>query len=137
MLEKIPTNEEMIDLIGPSLYEVWLKLIELIEARYEMEKLWNRGGKAWKYEYKYRRGGKSLCAFYAKENVFGFMIIFGKEERAKFEASRDDYSMEVQKIYDSSTTYHDGKWMMFELIDTSLFNDMEKLLQIKRKPNKK
>lgn len=102
-----------------------------------MEKLWNSGGKAWKYEYKYRRGGKSLCALYAKENVFGFMIIFDKEERAKFEASRDDYSMEVRKIYDSSTTYHDGKWMMFELIDTSLFNDMEKLLQIKRKPNKK
>ncbi len=29
------------------------------------------------------------------------------------------------------------KWMMFELTNTSLFPDMEKLLQIKRKPNKK
>lgn len=27
--------------------------------------------------------------------------------------------------------------MMFELTDTSLFPDMEKMLQIKRKPNKK
>ncbi|MDD2621350.1 MAG: DUF3788 domain-containing protein [Syntrophomonadaceae bacterium] len=137
MLEKAPTNEEMIALIGQPLFEVWIKLCDLIESKYDMERLWNSGGKKWKYEHKYRRGGKSLCALYAKENVFGFMIIFGKDERAKFEADKNDYSLKVQKIYDESTTYHDGKWMMFELTDTSLFPDMEKLLLIKRKPNKK
>ena len=137
MLEKIPTNEEMVDLIGRQLFDVWTKLCDLIESKYDLERLWNSGGKKWTYEYKYRKGGKSLCALYAKENVFGFMVIFGKSERAKFEASRNDYSLEVQKIYDESTTYHDGKWMMFELTDTSLFSDMEKLLLIKRRPNKK
>ncbi len=137
MLEKIPSKEEMVALIGQSLYEVWIKLCDLIESKYDMERLWNDGGKKWRYEYKYRKGGKSLCALYAKENVFGFMIIFGKDERAKFEANRNDYSLEVQRVYDESTTYHDGKWMMFELTDTSLFTDMEKLLLIKRKPNKK
>lgn len=137
MLEKLPTNEEIDALIGPQLFEVWNGLNNLIESKYDMERLWNSGGKKWTYEYKYRRGGKSLCALYAKENVLGFMIIFGKEERAKFEASREDYSIEVQKVYDESPTYHDGKWMMFELKDTSLFLDMEKLLLIKRKPNKK
>lgn len=137
MPEKIPTNEEMVALIGEQLFQVWTKLCDLIESKYDMERLWNDGGKKWTYEYKYRRGGKSLCALYAKENAFGFMVIFGKDERAKFEASRHDYSCEVQKVYDESTTYHDGKWMMFELTDTSLFSDMEKLLLIKRKPNKK
>ena len=137
MLEKAPTNEEMIALIGQPLYEVWIKLCDLVESKYDMERLWNSGGKKWKYEYKYRRGGKSLCALYAKENVFGFMIIFGKDERAKFETDRKEYSAEVQRIYDESTTFHDGKWMMFELNDTSLFPDMERLLLIKRKPNKK
>lgn len=137
MLEKVPTKDDMIALIGQPQYEVWNKLCDLIETKYDMERLWNSGGKKWKYEYKYRRGGKTLCALYAKENVFGFMIIFGKDERAEFEAGRNDYSFEVQRIYDESTTYHDGKWMMFELTDTTLFPDMEKLLRIKRKPNKK
>jgi len=137
MPKKIPTKEELVALIGQPVFEVWIKLRDLIESNYDMERLWNSGGKKWTYEYKYRRGGKSLCALYAKENVFGFMIIFGKDERAKFEANRNEYSLEVQRIYDESTTYHDGKWMMFELTDTSLFADMEKLLLIKRKPNKK
>lgn len=137
MLKKIPTNEEMSALIGQSLFEVWGKLTDLIESKYDMDCLWNSGGKRWIYEYKYRRGGKTLCTLYAKENVFGFLVIFGKEERAKFDANRNDYSAEVQRVYDESMTYHDGKWMMFELTDISLFPDMEKLLLIKRKPNKK
>ncbi len=137
MLEKVPTHEEMTALLGQSLFDVWIELSNLIESKYDMERLWNSGGKRWTYEYKYRRGGKSLCALYAKENVFGFLIIFGKDERAKFEANKNDHSIEVQSVYDESTTYHDGKWMMFELTDTSLFSDMEKLLLIKRKPNKK
>ena len=97
----------------------------------------NHGGKAWTYEYKYRKGGKTLCALYAKEKTLGFMVILGKDERAKFEIQRGQFSNEVQMIYDAATTFHDGKWIMFELKDTKLFNDMERLLLIKRKPNRK
>ncbi|WP_369283820.1 DUF3788 domain-containing protein [Oscillibacter sp. GMB15532] len=136
MLEQIPTNEEMIALIGQPLFEVWRKLAEFIESKYDMDCLWNSGGKKWTYEYKYRGGGKTLCALYAKEKVFGFMIIFGKAEREKVEAIRSELSSETQRTYDEATTYHDGKWVMFELTDTSLFSDMEKLLRIKRAPNK-
>lgn len=132
-----PAPEEIIGTIGESLYRVWMNLCRLIDQKYEMEKKWNPGGKAWKYEYKYRKGGKTLCALYAKENDFGFMIILGKEERLKFEADKESYSAEVRKIYEEAKTYHDGKWLMFNLKDTSLFPDMEKLLYIKRKPNKK
>ena len=124
-------------LVGSSLYDVWDKLCYMIEENYDMEHLRNKGGKAWTYEYKYRRGGKTLCALYAKENCIGFMIIFGKDERAKFEAARNDYSQQVQKIYDEAKTYRDGKWIMFEPTDTSMFQDFMKLLSIKRRPNKK
>ncbi|AGF55836.1 hypothetical protein B0P06_000042 [Clostridium saccharoperbutylacetonicum] len=137
MLEKVPTSEDLISLIGKPLFEVWTSLCNMIDQKYDMEHLWNDGGKAWAYEYKYRRGGKTLCALYAKENCFGFMVIFGKNEREKFEEDKQNYSIEVQKIYNEAKTYHDGKWMMFELTDASLITDMEKLLLIKRKPNKK
>lgn len=137
MLDKIPSTEEMTTLVGESLYDVWNKLNALIEERYDMDCIWNKGGKAWTYEYKYRRGGKTLCALYARENCVGFMIILGKDERLKFEADRDRYSQEVQKIYDETKTYHDGKWIMFEPVDTSMFHDFISLLRIKRRPNRK
>ncbi len=137
MLDIIPSVEQMTTLVGGSLYEIWDKLCALIDKEYDMDRLWNKGGKAWIYEYKYRRGGKTLCALYARENCIGFMIILGKDERFKFEKDRENYSKEVQRIYDEAQTYHDGKWIMFKPIDTSLFDDFIKLLKIKRKPNRK
>lgn len=133
---QIPTPKTLENLIGKELYNVWTSLCQLIEQKYNMEQLWNYGGKAWKYEYKYRRGGKTLCALYAREQTFGFMVILGKDERAKFELQREAFSNETLKTYDEATTFHDGKWIMFELKDASLFSDMERLLSIKRKPNR-
>ncbi len=137
MLTTIPNEEEMATLVGKSLYDVWKKLCALIDEKYDMDCLWNKGGRAWKYEYKYRRGGKTLCALYAKENRVGFMIVLGKEERLKFETTRENYTKEIQQAYDNAQTYQDGKWIMFEPVDSSLFDDFIKLLKIKRKPNKK
>lgn len=137
MLDMIPGTEEMTALLGQSLYDVWNQLCAAIDENYDMECLWNKGGKAWTYEYKYRRGGKTLCALYAREGCVGFMVILGKDERSKFEAERETFSKEVQKIYDEAKTYHDGKWVMFEPVDNSSFDDFIRLLRIKRKPNKK
>lgn len=137
MLDQIPNTEEMTLLLGEPLYEVWTILCALIEEKYDTDRLWNRGGKSWTYEYKYRRGGKTLCTLYARQNCIGFLIILGKKERSKFEENRQSYSKEVQKIYDSAKTYHDGKWIMFEPVDMSMFDDFIQLLGIKRRPNRK
>ena len=133
---QIPTPETLEALTGKELYDLWTSLRQLIEEKYNMEQMWNHGGKKWTYEYKYRRGGKTLCALYAKEQTIGFMVILGKDERTKFESMREMFSNAAQKIYDETTTFHDGKWLMFELKDTSLFNDIERLLSIKRKSNR-
>lgn len=137
MLDIIPSAKEMTILVGESLYDIWNQLNALIEEKYDMDCSWNTGGKNWTYEYKYRRGGKTLCALYARENCVGFMIILGKDERLKFEKDKESYSREVQRIYDETKTYHDGKWLMFEPVDITLFDDFIRLLRIKRKPNRK
>ncbi len=137
MLDIIPDKTQMTELVGSSLYATWNQLCSLIDEKYDMERLWDRGGKAWTYEYKYRRGGKTLCALYARESRIGFMVILGKDDRAQFEKDRDSYATEIQRIYDEARTYHDGKWMMFEPTDTSLFDDFLRLLALKRKPNRK
>ena len=137
MLENIPSQSTMTELLGQSLFEVWQALCSAIDEKYEMERIWNTGGKNWTYEYKYRRGGKTLCSLYAKNNCIGFMIIFGKDERTKFEDIRGTLSNAVCRQYDEAKIYYDGKWVMFEPIDPAMFPDFMKLLSIKRKPNRK
>lgn len=44
MLEKIPTKEEMVA-IGQQLFEVRIEICDLIESKYDMERLWYSGEK--------------------------------------------------------------------------------------------
>ena len=39
-------------------------------------RLWNKGFGDWMVEYKYRRGGKTLCTLYAKENNAALLITY-------------------------------------------------------------
>ena len=52
MLENIPSQVTMTELLGQSLFAVWEELCSAIDEKYEMERLWNTGGKKWTYEYK-------------------------------------------------------------------------------------
>ena len=137
MLENIPSQKTMTELLGQSLFEIWQRLCLAIDEKYEIERIWNTGGKNWIYEYKYRKGGKTLCCLYAKNNCIGFMIIFGKDERTKFENIRGTLSNTVCKQFDEAKTYRDGKWVMFYPTNTAEFADYMNLLTIKRKPNRK
>ena len=130
-------REELERLVGVDKVNIFYDMVDAITLLYDMDQTWNNGGKKWVYEYKFKKGGKTLCAFYFKQNVLGFMIIFGKDERTKVEEIRKELSSDVLETYDNAQTFHDGKWVMFEITDDSLLEDLKKLLLIKRKPNRK
>lgn len=45
MLEKIPSQTDMVDLIDDALFEILEKLCLVINEKYDMEQTWNVGGK--------------------------------------------------------------------------------------------
>ena len=130
-------REELEKLVGTDKVNIFYKIVDEITLLYNMDQAWNNGGKKWTYEYKFRKSGKTLCAFYFKENMLGFMIILGKEERTKVEEIRNELSSDILETYDNAQTFHDGKWVMFDITDNSILEDLKKLLLIKRKPNRK
>lgn len=135
MLEKIPTEEELISIMGEEKAKIWSELNSFIKDNYNMEVLWNKGGKTGLYELKYRKGGKTFCALYPRENGICILIIFGKAEREKFEAARTNFSEYINNFYDNTQQYHDGKWMYLDLVNDKLADDIKKLLLIKKKSN--
>ncbi len=130
-------KKELEKLVGLDKVNAFFDIVNEIAKLYDMEQIWNSGGKKWTYEYKFRKSGKTLCAFYFRENTLGFMIIFGKKERAKVEEIRNELSSDVMEAYDNAQIFHDGKWVMFNIKNNSIIEDLMKLLSIKRKPNRK
>ncbi len=132
-----PTKDTLEDLIGANTLAIWNRLTECIDQLYDMDKTWDKGFKDWNYEYKYRRGGKTLCTFYAKFNIATILIVLGKSEREKFEMQRDSFTEQTLALYDATESLHDGKWLWIPINETLSFDDVLRMLKIKRKPNRK
>ena len=130
-------KEQINALLPKDTIQVWNELTDKLDSLYDVDRLWNKGFGAWKAEYKYRRGGKTLCAFYAKENDATLLITYGKAEREKFEVIRPSVSQHLQDIYDQTETLHDGKWLWIPLDEQLNVEDVIEMLKIKRRPNRK
>ncbi len=132
-----PTQRTLEELIGSNNLDIWNKVVAGIDNLYEMDRTWNKGFGDWIYEYKYRRGGKTLCTFYAKQDVANILITLGKAEREKVELKREDFSPLLLTLYDETKTYHDGKWLWIPIDEVLSMDDIINLLKIKRRPNRK
>ncbi len=130
-------QEQLPALLPEETLRIWNALTDAIDARYDVDRLWDKGFGDWAIEYKYRRGGKTLCTFYAKENAANLLIIYGKAEREKFEAMLPSISKPLQDIYEKTETYHDGKWLWIPLDDKMKVEEIIAMLSVKRKPNRK
>ena len=117
----------------------WEKLIGHIRYFYVMDEQWAEGKPTHKHYNNLfiRRSGKSFVILSIREGFFIVGVVLGKNERDKFDEQRETFGEVVCKEYDEAKTYHDGKWLGFEVRDESLIDDIVRLLHIKRKPNRK
>lgn len=90
-----------------------------------------------KDELKFKQGKKTILTIYIREDRFTFLIIFGKQERECFELQKQEFSQYICDHYEGANTYHDGKWMFIDVTTLEQLEDIKKLIQIKKKPNRK
>lgn len=90
-----------------------------------------------KDELKFKQGQKTVLTIYIHEDKYTFLIIFGKKEREIFELQRENFSKYICDYYDNAKTFHDGKWMFIDVTSMEHLEEVKKLIQIKKKPNRK
>ena len=134
----IKPYEEVKMMLG-SASTAWEKLVGYVRYHYIMDEKWEEGKPTHKnYNNLFiRRSGKSFIMLSIREGYFIAGVVLGKNERDKFDELRETFSEIICKEYDEAETYHDGKWLGFEVRDESLIDDIIRLLEIKRKPNRK
>ena len=138
MEKAIKPYKEVKEILGDA-SPTWEKLLGHIRYHYVMDEKWVEGKPTHKTYHSLfvRRSGKSLIMFGIRVGYFQTCIVLGKDEREKFEAQREKFGKVICQEYDRAETYHDGKWLVFEMSDDSLLNDIIALLHLKRKPNQK
>lgn len=130
-------DKRLSELLSSKTLQVWNNVISEVDSLYDVDKLWNKGFGDWEIEYKYRKGRRTLCTFYAKKDVANILITYGKTEREKFEKIKDTVSQPIQNIYEATASLHDGKWLWIPLDENTIIEDIITMLKIKRRPNRK
>ena len=117
----------------------WEKLIGYIRFHYEMDENWAEGKPTHKHfnNLFIKRSGKALLSLHLRDGFFIVSVTLGGKERDKFEEQRATFGEVVCEEYDAADNLHDGKWLGFEVRDDSLVDDIIRLVQVKRKPNRK
>jgi hypothetical protein len=132
--EKEPTEDEMVKFLGKRTGNLWKKITKYVSENYNFEPIREKGSIDGTIRYK--RSGKTLLTFYPKKNELTVLIIFGKQEVEKFERSKDDFSKEIVELFENTKQYHDGRWLHIRVPPFQNFEDIKKLLEIKKRPKK-
>lgn len=127
-----PTMESLSEFVNNKLWDELCKFIEasysrspLIEfSRCSMQKGWN---------VKYKKGGKSLCTLYPMVGFFIALVVIGEKEQFEAEIFITYCSDYVQNLYNDTPFSCGARWLMIEVKESAVLNDVMKLIQIRAK----
>ena len=127
----IPTEYEMMNYINNELWDKFCKFIKNnynVNSRFEFSKCSLEYG----WNVKFKKGSRTLCTVYPRENYFCVMIVIGKKEKEKFENMLCNFCIEIQEIYKATREGNNQKWMMIDLEDEDRkYEDVKEILNIR------
>jgi len=85
---------------------------------------------------RYRKSGKTLITLTPEKGAVLVLMVLGKEESKKVLSMRNELSPKVYRLIENAKQLHDGRWLWIRLFQTEDAEDIERLLLIKRKPEK-
>ena len=130
-----PTEKETTDFIGEPANGAWIELRRFLKENYDIEPEMIFDKKhGW--DIRYRKSGKTLITLTPEKGAVRVLVVLGREESEKALSMQNELSPKMYKLIENTKQLHDGRWLWIRLFQTKDAEDVEKLLQVKRKPKK-
>lgn len=91
-------------------------------SKCSMQKGWN---------VKYKKGGRSIYTLYPMNGYFIVLIVIGAKEQFESEFAIESCSSYVRDIYNKTPFSCGGRWLMIEVKDMEVLEEVFKLIQIR------
>ena len=131
----IPSEYEMSNFINN---ELWDKVCEFMKSNYNVNPIFefSKCSLEFGWNIKFKKGSRTLCTVYPRENYFCVMIVIGKKEKEQFENMFHSFCIEIQEIYGDTREFNNQKWLMIDLEDEDKkYEDVKKILNIRASRN--
>ncbi len=130
--DRQPVSSDLEDFINNPQWESFLQFMEdtcPVPSRMEysgcsMQPGWNM---------KFKKSGKNLFTVYPAGGYFICMILIGPKEAAETEFMLPSFSSYMQQLYESTQMFKGTRWLMVEVRDKAVLDDLKELILIKMK----
>lgn len=127
----IPTKYEMNNYINNNL---WDDFCNYMKEKYNIDPKFEFSKCSFEYGWniKFKKGSRSLCTVYPRENYFTIMVVIGQKEKDTFEKMLSSLSPDLQQIYNKTKEGNGQKWLMIDLEDDDIrYNDVKRIIDIR------
>ena len=130
---KPPTFEQVAEYIDCSL---WSNMNSRLQTDYQVEPVMDYSccsmQRGWNI--KYRKKGKSLCTLYPMSGYFIALVVIGDKEMQEAEFLIPRCSSYVQDVFKNTKSGQGQKWLMIEVRDAVVIDDVLALISLRKKP---
>ena len=139
MLERTqkPTETNITDHISNAdAISAWKQIQDYLETHYDLLKETIYYGDKYGWLIRYRKSGRTIVSLFPEKNSFSFLIVYGKKEIKKFSTQESEFLPAIIDVFQNTKKLHDGKWLWTRVTDSTYFEDLKKLIAVKRRPKK-
>ncbi len=111
---------------------LWEELTTFLADNYPIPGEWNFGGKNYGWNVRYRKSGKTLVTLFPQEESLVVQLVLGKDQAEQ--ALQLRLGKHVRKVLAETPQLHDGRWLFIRARTHKDIQDIERLIQIKRRP---
>lgn len=131
----VPTMDMIGAYIGSPL---WENLCRYMEEQYRIEPVIEystcSGQPGWNI--KYKKAGRALCTLYPMEGYYIALVVIGEKEREKMELELPFFTEYLQQLYQETQICMRAKWLMIQVKNDAILEDVKQCIAIRRLPQK-
>lgn len=130
--EQPPSPEQITEYINNPL---WTEFNNQIQSTYQIESCMEHSRCSMQagWNIKYKKGGKSLCTLYPMRGYFIALVVVGSHELTEAEFLMRQCSDYVQTVFKKTKTGNGQKWLMLEVRDRGIMDDVFSLINLRKR----
>ena len=136
-VDHIPSNDDIREYLGEA-KSIWDELTAYIEKAYQVKPqiAYSQCSAQPGWNVKYKKGSRSLCTLYPMAGYFIILVVVGpkEEEEVRIGMDAELFTTYVKELYDKTAYSAMGRWLMVEVKDKDVLNDIKHLLSIRVRP---
>lgn len=134
-----PTKEQLIDIVQNHANLLLKDICKFAEtelgATEQIDYSVCSGAPGWNL--KYKKSSKSLCVIYPEAEKVIILVTISGEVLSTFEIIKSSFSAYTVKLADSVVPFNGAKWLMINVSNQDICNDVKNLIRLKAPQPKK